>query len=207
MNPYEILGIPEDADKQTIKKAYRKLAATHHPDRGGDEEEFKKVSEAYSILSDDQKRQQYHARNQGFGGGGFSFEDVFGSNFNPFEDFFAPRHQTRRTVKKNTEDADIKFNLKISLDRIKKGVKQTIAFWRNELCKDCKGSCGEGKKTCGMCNGSGVQTTRSNPFFVQQSPCPYCLALGFTFDKPCKSCHTNGYIQVQEYVTIKIEEE
>ena len=206
MNPYEILGIPEDADKPTIKKAYRKLAAIHHPDRGGDEEEFKKVSEAYSVLSDDQKRRQYHAHQQRFGGQSFNLEDLFGNGFNPFGDFFTPGEQARRAIKKNTEDTDIRFNLKISLDQIKKGAKQTISFGRNKLCEDCKGDGGEGKKTCGICGGSGVQTIRPNPFFVQQTTCAACRGMGLMYDKPCKSCSANGYVRVQEQVTVKIGE-
>ena len=103
-DPYQVLGAPRDADKQTIKKAYRKLAAEHHPDRGGDAEKFKQVAEAYSILSDDQKRQQYHARQNRGHGFGMGFDDIFGQGFNPFDDLFTrPRQQARPRIKKNTK--------------------------------------------------------------------------------------------------------
>ena len=206
MDPYKILGVTEDSDKQIIKKAYRKLAAQHHPDRGGDAEKFKEVAEAYSILSDDQKRQEYHARRQNHGFGDFSF----GSGFNPFEafgDFFNVGQQKEKQIKKNTEDVDIQFNLRINLEQIKTGAKHTVRFKRNKTCQGCNGAGGQGKKSCGVCGGSGVRTIRPSPYFVQQVTCPFCNGRGVSFIKPCKSCNTNGFIQVHDQVVIKIEEE
>jgi len=205
-DPYEILGVSRDDDKPTIKKAYRKLAAQHHPDRGGDAEKFKEVAEAYSILSDDQKRQEYHARQQNHGFGDFNFD----AGFNPFEafgDFFNTGQPKRRQVKKNTEDSDVQFNLRINLEQIKKGASHAINFTRNKICLNCNGEGGESKKFCGVCEGSGVRTLRPNPFIVQQATCPFCSGRGITFIKPCKSCNTNGYVQVQDRVVIRIEEE
>jgi molecular chaperone DnaJ len=205
-DPYRVLGVPQDADKPTIKKAYRKLAAQHHPDRGGDAEKFKEVAEAYSILSNDQKRQEYHVRQQNHGFGNFNF----GGGFNPleaFEDFFNVRPPKKRQVKKNTEDSDVQFNLRINLEQIKRGATHTINFTRNKICSHCNGTGGEEKTACGMCRGSGIKIIRPNAFFVQQATCPFCNGKGSTFIKPCKSCNTNGYIQVQDRVSIKIEEE
>ena len=206
MDPYQTLGVSQDADKQTIKKAYRKLAAQHHPDRGGDEEKFKEVAEAYSILSDEQKRQQYHAGQRRGPGLGMGFEDIFGQGF-PFEDFFVQRPQRKRQVKKNTEDSDIQFSLKINLEQIKKGASQEITFKRNKVCNRCGGAGGKGIKTCGNCRGSGVQVVRSAPFFTQQIPCQVCAGRGALFDEPCAPCGTQGYIQIHDMVKVKIEEE
>jgi|TARA_R110000824_G_scaffold7271_2_gene32830 molecular chaperone DnaJ len=204
MDPYEILGVSGDADKKTIKKAYRTLAAQHHPDRGGEAEKFKEVAEAYSILSDDQKKHEYDHRDQG--SGGFSFEDLFGRGHNPFEEFFGSTSPQRKKVKKNTEDSDVQFNLRINLEQIKRGASHTINFVRNKICLGCNGSGGAGQKGCGVCAGSGVRTIRPTPFFVQQTTCPFCNGMGFTFEKPCVTCNKNGYVQVQDRVVVKIEE-
>ena len=206
MDPYQALGVARDADKQTIKKAYRTLAAQHHPDRGGDEEKFKEVAEAYSILSDDQRRQEYHARQRGGPGLGMGFEDIFGRGF-PFEEFFSPRPQRRPQVKKSTEDSDIQFNLRINLEQVKRGSTQEIKFKRNKVCTKCSGHGGEGKKMCGTCGGTGTQVVRPAPFFVQHIPCQTCAGQGVYFDKPCRPCGTRGYFQVQDKVVITIEEE
>jgi len=207
MDPYKTLGVSEDTDQKEIKKAYRKLAAQHHPDRGGDEERFKEVAEAYSILSDDQKRREYHARQNPQRGFGMGFEDVFGRGFNPFEEFFAPRPPQRRKQKKNTEDSDIQFNLRINLEQIKRGATQEIRFKRNVVCKKCQGHGGEGKRICGGCGGTGTQTIKPTPFFIQQIPCQGCQGAGILFDNPCGGCGTSGFMQVQDRVMVKIEEE
>jgi molecular chaperone DnaJ len=205
MDPYKVLGVTEDTDQKTIKKAYRKLAGQHHPDRGGDAEKFKEVAEAYSILSDEQKRQQYHA-NQRRGHFGMGFEDIFGRGF-PFEEFFAQKPQRTQQVKKNTEDSEIQFNLRINLEQIKRGASQEISFKRNIVCTDCHGSGGGGRKLCGGCGGTGTQTVKPAPFFIQHIPCRACRGAGILFDSPCGKCGTHGLLQVQERVVVKIEED
>ena len=207
MDPYQTLGVPEDADKQTIKKAYRKLAAQYHPDRGGDEEKFKEVAGAYSILSDDKKRKEYHARKNPQQGFGVGFEDVFGRGFNPFEEFFNHPPPPRRQVKKNTEDSDIQFSLRINLEQIKRGATHEIKFKRNKTCKRCNGEGGTGRRVCGVCGGVGTQRVKPAPFFVQHIPCQTCRGAGILFNNPCGSCATNGFVQVQDKVTIEIKEE
>ena len=208
MNPYEVLGVPEDADKQTIKKAYRKLAAEHHPDRGGDEEKFKQVAEAYSILSDDQKRQQYHARQRSGHPFGMGFDDIFGRGFDPFSELFnEQRRRAKPRINKNTQDSDVQFNLRINLEQIKRGSSQEIKFKRNKICVKCEGEGGEGKKICGQCGGTGTKTIKPAPFFVQHIQCPSCVGQGVTFTSPCHPCSTRGFVQIEDKVVVKIEEE
>ena len=207
MDPYKTLGVSEDTDQKEIKKAYRKLAAQHHPDRGGDAEKFKEVAEAYSILSDDSKRREYHARQDPHRGFGMNFEDVFGRGFNPFEEFFSRPPPPRHQVKKNTEDSDIQFNLRINLEQIKRGAIQEINFKRNVICKDCRGNGGEGKKICAHCGGTGTQTIKPSPFFIQQIPCQGCRGAGILFDNPCRKCNTQGFIQAHDKIIVKIEED
>jgi molecular chaperone DnaJ len=199
--------VSEDTDQKEIKKAYRKLAAQHHPDRGGDEEKFKEVAEAYSILSDDKKRREYHAHQNPQRGFGIGFEDVFGRGFNPFEELFSPRPTQRREQKKNTDDRDLQFNLRINLEQIKRGAAQEIRFKRNVICKKCQGNGGRGKRICGGCGGTGTQTIKPAPFFTQHIPCQVCRGSGILFDDPCRSCDTDGFIQVQDRVVVKIEED
>ena len=206
MDPYKTLGVSEDADEKTIKKAYRALAAEHHPDRGGDAEKFKRVAEAYSILSDDQKRAEYHAEQHH----SFRFEDLFSAagGFNPFEEFFGANSGFRRQpVKKDTEDSDIQFDLRVTLDQIKQGTSHTLVFERNQVCCDCSGEGGKERNSCSICGGTGTRTVRPTAFFIQQTTCQACEGQGFSFESPCHSCNTRGYVKVRDQVTIKIGED
>ena len=206
MDPYKILGVPENADKDQLKKAYRKLAAQHHPDKGGDEDKFKEVNEAYSILSDNHKRQQYHAMKSG---PQMNMEDLFGAfsgfGFDPLADFFG-RKERRREINKNTSDKEVVFNLKISLDNIKKGSIKKINFQRNKICTICSGEGGEGKRSCHSCGGVGFEVMRHNNHMVQQVACRTCGGAGHGFVKLCPSCEGSGFHQVQESVQVEIKE-
>jgi len=208
MNPYKTLGITEDADEQTIKKAYRKLAATHHPDRGGDAEKFKVVAEAYAILSNRDKLREWRMRNSPPRHAGMGFDDMFGGGFNPFNDLFRAHTQPRqRRANKNTQDEEVQFNLRINLEQIKKGSTQEIRFKRNKVCVRCSGEGGKGKRVCNSCGGTGTQTIKPLPFMVQHIPCQSCYGAGVAFDDPCRPCATQGYVQVEDKVVVKIEEE
>ena len=209
MDPYKVLGVSEDANKDQLKKAYRKLAAQHHPDKGGDEDKFKEVNEAYSILSDDHKRQQYHAMKNG---PQLNMEDLFGAfsgfGLDPFADLFGGTlgKQKKRKVNKNTSDKEVVFNLKISLDNIKKGAIKNISFRRNKACADCNGEGGEGKQDCHFCGGSGFEIVRHNNHMVQQIPCRTCGGAGHGFVKLCPSCEGNGFQHILESVRVEIKE-
>ena len=204
MNPYEVLGLQENADKQAISEAYRALARQHHPDRGGDVEKFKEATEAYSILSDDQKRHQYHNPPQQ--ARGFNFADMFGGGHNPFAQMFGQRPQQRR-VKKHTKDSDITFKLKVNLDQIKNGASQTIEYTRNKVCTECMGKGAEKKEVCETCKGQGVVVIQSNPNTIHQTSCPNCRGRGVQLTNPCRICQAKGFTQHLEQVTIKIQEE
>ena len=202
MNPYTVLGINENANTATIKEAYRNLAREHHPDRGGDVKKFKEATEAYSILSDEQKRHQYHNPPQRNG-----FENVFGHGFNPFADFFSFHTPKQQQVKLHTEDADVQFNLKVNLEQIKQGASTTITYQRNKICHGCNGKGGQGRKGCVACGGSGRQMFKPNPQIIQQVMCSTCHGQGISFDQPCQICQTKGFKQHTEQIAVRLEEQ
>jgi len=214
VDPYKVLGVSEDANKDQLKKAYRKLAAQHHPDKGGDEDKFKEANEAYSILSDDQKRQQYHEMKNGpqsnmgdMGGFGDIFNAFSGFGFDPFSELFGQRTQSgRQEAEKHTADKDIVFNLKISLDNIKKGSIKNINFQRNVICTDCSGEGGEGRRACPTCGGAGIEMIRPNAFVVQQIACRTCGGAGHGFTELCSNCHGRGFHRIEQSVQVEIKE-
>ena len=225
---YEVLGVDKSASKDDIKKAYRKLAVKYHPDRNpGDkeaEEKFKEATEAYEVLSDDQKRPIYdqygHAGLDGMGGGGFSggfggshafhdFSDLFGGmggGFSSiFENFFGGGGGSRSRSDSN-QGASLRYDLSISFKDAVYGTKAEIQYRRHETCTVCGGSgCASGgtKKTCPTCGGMG-QVRRSTGFFSVQSTCPTCRGEGTTIDKPCSKCHGTGMESVLKKMTLTI---
>tara|TARA_R110000824_G_scaffold11663_3_gene51119 strand:+ start:3408 stop:4022 length:615 start_codon:yes stop_codon:yes gene_type:complete len=203
MNPYTVLGINENANTATIKEAYRNLARKHHPDRGGDVQKFKEATEAYSILSDEQKRNRYHRPSPTFG-----FEHIFGQEFNPFADLFHFQQPPQsKPTQVQTEDSDIFFNFKVNLEQIKKGASVNLSYPRNNQCGACKGSGGAGKTSCKSCGGSGMVISKPNPNSIQQITCPSCYGKGLLFEEPCETCQTKGFVQETEQITIKIEQQ
>lgn len=225
---YEVLGVDKSASKDDIKKAYRKLAVKYHPDRNPGnkeaEEKFKEATEAYEVLSDDQKRPIYdqygHAGLDGMGGGGFNggfggshafhdFSDLFGGmggGFSDiFENFFGGGSSRRSATSPNQGD-NLRYDLNISFKDAVYGAKAEISYRRHETCTECKGSgCAAGgtKKTCTTCGGMG-QVRRSTGFFSVQSPCPSCRGEGTTIDKPCKKCRGTGLEAVLKKMTLTI---
>lgn len=203
---YEVLGVQKGASKDEIKKGYRKLAVQFHPDKNpGDkeaEEKFKEATEAYEVLSDEQKRPIYdqygHAGLDGMGaggGGGYShaysdFSDLFGGGFGDiFENLFGGGGGSRRR-QPSGQGASLRYDLEISFKDAIYGTKQEIAFQHNEPCDACKGTGGEegsSKKTCPTCNGQG-QVRQSAGFFSVAQTCHVCRGEGTIIDKPCKKC-------------------
>ncbi|MFQ5596920.1 MAG: molecular chaperone DnaJ [Nitrospiria bacterium] len=208
---YEVLGVSQGASQDEIKKAYRKLALKHHPDRNagnkGSEERFKEANEAYSVLSDPGKRQQYdrfgHA---GAGAGGFEFgqgggfSDVFGDIF---EEFFGgqPGQGGRRPQAGN----DLRYDMTISFEDAIFGKEGKIKLRRPEACGKCKGSGAEGGTTspCNTCNGTG-QVRFQQGFFTISRTCSTCRGAGKTIANPCKTCRGQGFTEREKTISVKI---
>ena len=214
---YDVLGINKSASPDQIKSAYRKLAVKHHPDKNkGDkasEEKFKEASEAYHILSNTERKQNYdnfgHAafENGGGGRGGFGNFD-FSSNFSDiFEDFFGEGFGGgRRSRKSNNRGSDLRYDLSISLNEAFSGKKQDIKFSTSEKCDICKGTGskpGHSPNTCSMCGGQG-QVRSSQGFFTVQQTCPQCGGSGEQITHPCTSCSGQGKKQASKRLSVTI---
>jgi molecular chaperone DnaJ len=205
-NYYHILGVESNATQDEIKKAYRKLALKHHPDKGGDEEKFKEISEAYTILSDEEKRQKYDRYGTAdFDGGGFnmedifsSFGDIFGGGFNPFGSRNAQRMRKGR---------DLRITVSVTIDEILKGTQKKVKYKKNKKCGGCAGSGGSDKVSCNSCNGTGVKVTVSKtPFGSMQRTitCDVCDGVGKTIKNKCGVCAGKGVETSEEIVDVNI---
>lgn len=194
-NFYQVLGVSETASQDEIKKAYRKKAVESHPDKGGDEEVFKKISEAYDVLGDETKRQQYdNNRNNPFGG----FD---GDPFNMFHDFFNNVKQSRP---RKAPDKVVELNIGV-LDSFN-GKNIDINFNRKINCNTCNGQGGE-RVSCSKCGGSGKITHRvGNSFFsnIMQTPCDACQGRGFNFKNVCYSCAGEGKNNEMKTININL---
>ena len=215
---YDVLGVNKSATPEQIKSAYRKLAVKYHPDKNkGDkasEEKFKEASEAYHILSNAERKQNYdnfgHAafENAGGGRGGFGNFD-FSSNFSDiFEDFFGEGFGGggRRSRRSNNRGSDLRYDLSITLEEAYKGKKQDIKFSSSEKCDTCKGSGskpGHNAGSCSMCGGHG-QVRSSQGFFTVQQTCPQCSGSGEEITNPCSSCGGQGKKQTSKKLSVTI---
>lgn len=211
---YEVLGVTRNASRDDMKKAYRRLARQYHPDVNKEPdaaERFKEVSEAYEVLSDDQKRAQYdrfgHAAFQN--GAGFSgFEGGFGSVADIFEEFFGGGFGRRRR-RGPRRGADLRYDLSISFEEAVFGVEREIEVRRPEICPTCNGSGAEPGTSpiaCTSCNGSGeVRRVQQSILgsFVNVTTCPTCQGSGELIPNPCKTC--DGQKQVQQTRKLKVK--
>jgi molecular chaperone DnaJ len=213
---YEVLGINRDASDEDIKKAYRKLAMKHHPDRNPEnpksEERFKEAKEAYEMLSDPAKRAAYDqyghagvdpsaaASAQGFGARGFGdFADAFGDIFG---DIFGGA-RGRSSVYRG---ADLRYNLEVSLEEAARGTETKIRIPAMETCAACGGSGakpGTQPVTCPTCGGHG-QVRMQQGFFSIQQTCPKCHGSGKMVPSPCPTCHGAGRIKQHKTLAVKI---
>jgi molecular chaperone DnaJ len=209
---YEILGASKSDDAKAIKRAYRKLAMKHHPDRNPDdasaEEKFKEATEAYEVLSDDQKRAAYdrhgHAGvngQQGGGGGGGNFNDIFGDVFGDI--FGGGGGGGRRGPQRGS---DLKYNLELTLEQAVKGAEVKIRVPTLVNCETCDGSGGKNGSrpvTCGTCQGQG-QVRMQQGFFSVQQACPTCHGQGSTIKDKCGSCHGRGVNEETKTLSVKV---
>ncbi|HBH71497.1 MAG TPA: molecular chaperone DnaJ [Candidatus Yonathbacteria bacterium] len=219
---YKTLGVQKSASQDEIKKAFRKLAHQHHPDKGGDAEKFKEASEAYQILSDEKKRKEYDTYGStgpghGFGGGQGGFDASGFSGFQGghgfegvdlndiFGDFFGGgrREQARR-------GRDISVDLEISFSEAVFGVEHKVRITKTSACDVCHGSGAKPNtktKECATCKGKGriqesVRTILGN--FAQERECSACNGSGKIPEEKCVSCKGAGVLRKEEQITIRV---
>ena len=212
---YEILGVARDASEADLKKAYRRLAMKHHPDRNPgnpqSEAHFKEAKEAYEVLSDKDKRAAYdrfgHAGVQGgpggggFGGGSDAFSDIFGDVFGDI--FGGGRRGGRSQVFRG---ADLRYDLELTLEQAVAGDSVTLDIPAQVECTRCAGKGAEpGSQpiNCKTCGGVG-QVRVTQGFFSIQQTCPTCGGAGATIDKPCRECAGRGRLRKNKTLSVKI---
>uniref|UniRef100_UPI0038CBFBAD molecular chaperone DnaJ n=1 Tax=Granulicella tundricola TaxID=940615 RepID=UPI0038CBFBAD len=220
---YELLSVSKDADGQEIKTAYRKLAMQYHPDRNPDnpeaEAKFKECSEAYSVLSDAEKRAAYdrygHAAFSGGGGGGGNpfqgagggfagqdmgdiFGDIFGEMFN--------MGGSGRKGSRVQRGRDLRYDMSLEFTEAAFGVEKEITIRREEVCNDCEGSGaarGKPAATCPQCKGAG-QMRFQQGFFSVARTCPRCGGTGTVITDPCKTCQGRTTVEHEHRLTVKV---
>ena len=222
---YEVLGVAKNASEADIKKAYRRLAMKHHPDRNPDdksaEARFKEANEAYEILTDAQKRAAYDqfghagvdpsmaAGGRGPGGGFYgaagsaSFADIFGDVFG---DIFGGGGGGARRGSQAFRGADLRYNLELSLEEAVKGTEVHIRVPTFESCETCLGSGaqpGTQASTCTTCGGHG-QVRMQQGFFSIQQTCPACRGSGKVIKSPCNTCHGEGRVRGTKTLSVKV---
>ena len=215
---YEVLGVNKDASDEEIKKAYRKLAMKHHPDRNPDskdaEEKFKEAKEAYEVLTEAEKRRAYdtygHAGvNPQMGGMGGAGQEGFGGFAEAFGDIFSDIFggaQGARGRASVFRGADLRYNLEISLEQAARGTETKIRIPTMETCETCKGSGakpGTQPKTCDTCHGSGTVRISQGFFSIQQT-CPTCHGTGKMVTDPCAGCRGAGRLKKHKTLAVKI---
>ena len=221
---YDVLGVPKNATDEDIKKAYRKLAMKHHPDRNqGDdakksEEKFKEAKEAYEMLSEPQKRAAYdqygHAGvdpnlgagrgpgAEGFGGFAEAFGDIFGDIFGGAAGGARRGPGGQQVFRGN----DLSYAMEITLEEAAQGKETQIRIPSWEACETCHGSgakAGTNAKVCGTCNGAGTVHMRQGFFSIQQT-CPHCHGSGKIIPEPCTTCSGQGKIKKNKVLEVKI---
>ena len=223
---YEVLGVDKNASEEDIKKAYRKIAIKYHPDRNPGskeaEEMFKEAAEAYDVLHDPQKRQQYDQYGfdgpmggfGGFNGGGFSMDDIFSmfgdvfggrGGFSGFGGFGGGSRQPAQH-----RGSDLRLKVRLSLQEVATGVTKKFKVRKDVTCSHCHGTGaedGSGTETCATCHGSGVVTRTTQSLFGMmqtQSVCPTCQGEGKIIKNKCHECHGTGIVKGDEVVEIKI---
>ena len=214
---YDSLGVNRDASDEDIKKAYRKLAMKHHPDRNPDskdaEEKFKEIKEAYEVLSEPEKRRAYDAYghagvNPQMGGGGPG-QEGFGGFAEAFGDIFGEIFGGQRGGRGGSQvyrGADLRYNMDITLEQAARGTETKIRIPTLDECGTCHGSGakpGTKPKVCDTCGGQG-QVRLQQGFFSIQQTCPKCHGTGKAISDPCGTCHGAGRTKGHKTLSVKI---
>ena len=226
---YDILGVPNTATADEVKKAFRKQARKHHPDAGGSEERFKEINEAYEVLSDDEKRQQYDTYGRYFGGnmppggsggagagwpgggfpggaGGYSTVDM-GDLGGLFENLFAGGGGGGGARRKGAHrGSDLQYDLTVSFDEALKGTSTKVDVKRTEACATCSGTGakpGTSATSCPTCSGSG-SVSQGQGVFGFSRPCPRCGGSGKIVEHPCATCRGKGQVVRAKPLTVNI---
>ncbi len=225
---YEVLGVSKNASKEEVKDAYRKLAMRYHPDRNkaaDAEDKFKEISEAYAVLSDNQKRRQYDTLGHVGFDQRYTAEDIFrGADFESifrdigfgfgdlFRTFFGGGFGGGGFRERINRGQDLGYEIEITLEEAAKGTEKVILVPRTEKCEVCDGSGaspGTSPKTCPKCNGTGkIRNMKKNSFltYVQVTPCSECRGSGKLIEAPCKKCHGTGLTKKRRRIHVKIPE-
>ncbi|MDO8623758.1 MAG: molecular chaperone DnaJ [bacterium] len=225
---YNVLGVEKKASKEDIKKAFRKLAQKHHPDKGGDESKFKEITEAYAILSDEKRRREYDTYGQAFAGagpsrggqsgpgfGGFDFSQFqqgdinfdFGDIFEGFGDIFSGRGGSPRA---KSRGRDISIDIEITFKESVLGTRRSVLLAKVSTCEVCGGAGakpGTELETCKTCNGSGrVHETRNSILgsFTSVRTCAVCEGVGKVPKEKCTECKGHGVKRKEEEINITI---
>jgi molecular chaperone DnaJ len=216
---YEVLGVARDASPDDIKRAYRSLARTHHPDVAQDkaqaEHRFKEINEAYEVLSDPQKRAHYDrfgmANGAPGGGGDFGFGGFGPSGFGDIFDMFFGEMRVQQPRRSGPQrGSDLRYDLEISLDEAFAGTTKEIQFSHLAQCEACKGNGAQPGSLivpCERCAGTGVmRTVRQTPLgqFVTQTTCGICGGEGQVIAQPCATCGGRGRHEVERKLTVKV---
>ncbi len=224
---YEVLGVSKSASKDEIKSAFRKKAKQYHPDLNKDDpnaaEKFKEVQEAYSVLSDDDKRKMYdqygHAGVSGGPGGGgysnfggfgasdFDFGDIFDSFFGGSGFGFGGGSSSSRGSSRARRGSDVLMRMSLDFDEAVFGCNKKINVDVVEECGECDGKGGHGEEKCSTCHGSGTITTEQHTIlgsFLSKSTCPDCGGTGKTFKRKCSNCKGTGKVRKNKNLTIAV---
>lgn len=225
---YELLGVAKDAGEDEIKKAYRKLARTYHPDLNPEnkeeaEERFKEVSEAYEVLMDKDKRARYdqygHEGVYSNGAGGFQWsdfthysdiEDLFGGLGGTIFDMFFGGGRGGSRRRGPQKGADLRYDLSVTLHQAFEGLEKSLTLEKSVTCPECGGSRakkGTSPRTCPQCHGTGqMQSVRNTPFgqFASVSPCSMCSGTGQFIEEPCPACRGRGAVRGKRKIDVRI---
>ncbi len=224
---YDVLGVAKAASADEIKKGFRKKAKELHPDRNSDnpeaESQFKEANEAYEVLKDAEKKAAYdrfgHAAFEngmgggggrgpgGMGGGNGEFSSAFSDVFDDlFGDFMGGRGQAGGGRQRASRGADLRYNLRVSLEETFSGLHKTIKVPTSVACSSCDGSGAEGgvePTTCPTCSGMGKVRAQQG-FFTVERTCPTCSGLGQIIKNPCKSCQGHGRVEKDRSLSVNI---